>query len=473
MAVSVVTDEMRGAASARVTRKPAAALTLLCCAQFLVVLDATIVTIALPDVRRSLGFSPEGLQWVVTAYTLAFGSLLITAGRAADLAGRRRVFRIGLGAFGLASLGCGLAPSAAALVALRTAQGAGAAMVAPAALALLTAGFPAAGPRRRAVGWWTAAAAGGGASGWVLGGVLVEGLGWRSVFLVNVPVCASALLLAPRLLAESRAARRRLDLAGAATVTAGLALLVHGLTRIEAAADPLAAGSLAAAALTLAAFAALEWRAADPILPPGALRRPGFAAASGTAVALTAATTPAMFHAVLYQQEVLARSPLAAGLACAPFNLAVIGGSLLSPRRSARAVMAGGLCAVATGALVLIGISPGEGSAVNLLPAFVLMGAGLGSAAVASTASGTAALDASDQGVASGVLNAAAQIGTVLGLSALVSVAAAATPAGGGPEALVAGYRWAFAGAVGIALGAALATGSWPRSPRPPTRRRP
>jgi MFS family permease len=440
-------------------RRMPVTLVLLCSAQFLVVLDVTIVAIALPAMRRSLGFSTESLQWVLTAYTLAFGGLLIPAGRSADLFGRRRVFRLGLAAFALASLGCGLAPSAGALVGLRVVQGAGAAMVAPAALALLTAAFPEAEARRRAVAWWTAAAAGGGASGWVLGGVLVEALGWPAVFLVNVPVCAAAVVLAPRLLAESRGGGRRLDLPGAATVTAGLALLVHGLVRVEAAgiADPWAAGSLAGAVAALGAFALVERRAADPILPPSALRRPAFAAASGAAAALTAATTPPMFLALLYQQEELGRSALATGLWCAPFNLAVIAGSLLGPRAAARwtpgAAMAGGLGGVAAGALLLVGVTPAV-----LLPAFVLMGGGLGWAAVASTASGTAALPAAEQGIASGVLNAAAQVGTALGLALLVSLAAAL-----GPE-------WGYAGAAVLALGAAAAVA---RAPRPLAAARP
>jgi MFS family permease len=467
-----------------VERRSVAVLGLLCSAQFLVVLDVTVVAIALPDVRRALGFSAEGLQWVLTAYTLTFGGLLVTAGRAADLAGRRRLFRVGVALFGAASLGCGLAPSAAALVALRAVQGVGAAIVAPAALALLTAAFDGAAERRRAVAWWTAAAAGGGASGWVLGGVLVESLGWRAVFLVNLPICAVVVALAPRVLAESRlAVARRLDLPGAALVTAGLTLLVHGFTRAEAAGfdDRWAAASLAAALIALAAFAVVERRAADPILPPSALRLPAFAAATGAALALTATTTPPMFLSILYQQELLERSALATGLSCAPFNLAVIGGSVLAPRFrwTPGGLMAGGLCAIASGALLLTGLSSDGGSADRLLPAFLIMGAGLGCAAVASTASGTAALSKTEQGIASGVLNAAAQVGTALGLAVLVSLAAAMTSAlGPGRDALVAGYRWGFAGSAALALAAAAAalavsrraTGSSPRCRRPLTR---
>jgi MFS family permease len=393
-------------------------VTLLCSTQFIVVLDVTIVTVALPDIRESLAMSPEALQWVVTAYTLTFGGLLIAAGRLGDLAGRRRVFRAGLITFGAASLGCALAPSAAALVTARAVQGVGAALEMPAALALITATAP---DRERAVALWTGAAAAGGASGWVLGGVLVEALGWPAIFAVNVPLCALGALLVPRVLAESRGEPRRLDVAGSAAITAALALLVLGLTQLPAA--------LPAAGAVLVAFALIERRADDPILPAP---RPGFLRAGGTALALTATTTPVMFLAILYQQEELGRSALAAGLWCVPFNLAVIAGSAWRPP--------GGLLLIAAGAAALVTLSP-----VALPFAFVLMGLGLGSASVAATATGTRALPAEEQGVASGVLNAAAQVGTALGVAALVPL----------------GYEAGFAAA---AVGA-LATG-WLRTRR-------
>jgi MFS family permease len=378
-------------------------LALLCAAQFVVVLDVTIVAVALPAIRHSLGMSTESLQWVIAAYTLVFGGLLIAAGRVGDLAGRRRVFRIGLVTFGAASLACALAPSAAALVAARAVQGGGAALMAPTALALVTATFPG---RRDAVAWWTASAAAGGASGWVLGGVLVEAFGWPAVFAVNVPLCALAALLVPHVLRESRGDARALDVPGTVAVTAGLGLLVLGLTQLPAA--------LPAAAAALVAFALIERRAADPIVPAWALRRPGFVRANGVALSLTATTTPAMFLAILYQQEELGRSALEAGLWSAPLNVAVIAGSALP----LRAAMPAGLLAVAAGAGMLL---------AGALPvAFVLMGLGLGCASVASTALGTAALPSGKQGVASGVLNAAAQIGSAVGLAMFVPLGARA-----------------------------------------------
>src|SRR4051794_13457755 len=218
-------------------RPDARTVALLCTAQFVVVLDVTIVAVALPAIRRGLGFAVADLQWVVTAYTLVFAGFLVLAGRLADLHGRRRVFMDGLALFALASLACGLSRSAGALVAARAVQGLGAAAVAPAALATITAIVPDGPARRRALGWWTAAAAGGGAAGGLVGGVLTEWLGWPAVFLVNVPVGAVAVALAPALVPETREAggARRLDVAGAVAITAALALIELALTRAEAA----------------------------------------------------------------------------------------------------------------------------------------------------------------------------------------------------------------------------------------------
>jgi MFS family permease len=399
------------------------ALALLCIAQFVVVLDVTIVAVALPSIQRDLGFSTSDLQWVLTGYVLVFGGLLVPAGRAADLLGRRRMLAAGLTVFALASLACALAQSAVALVALRALQGLGAAMTAPAALALLVATFPGGDRRRRALAAWTAAAAGGGAAGWVLGGLLTQTLGWRAVFAVNVPIGLAAAVLVTRLLAESRGTRAPLDVLGALTVTAGLGLLVLGLTRMQTA-GPLAPGALGALLLggaLLGAFAAIERRVAHPLLPPGALRARRFLAANAGALALTASTTPPVFLIVLHEQRDLGHGAIATGLACAPVNLAVIAGSLAGPRLVAaagtRAVLGGGLVAVAAGALAL--------AAGSLLGGLALMGAGLGAASVAATEAGAGALGDDSTGLASGLLNAAAQIGTALGLALLVGVATA------------------------------------------------
>jgi MFS family permease len=354
----------------------------------------------------------------------------------------------GLALFTAASLACGLAGSAALLIGARTVQGVGAALVAPAALALLSVAFPAGAARRRALAAWTAAAAGGGAAGWLLGGVLSDGAGWPWVFLVNVPVGAAAIALARPLLAESREDRPGpLDLPGGLVLTAGLTLLVLGLARADGRA-------LAAAAVTAVTFAAVERRSARPLLPVRLLRAPRFATAGAAALVLTASTGPPMLLAVLYQQEDLGRSALETGLGCAPFNLAVIAGSLLGPRALAaageRRAMAGGLAAVAAGAVVLAVVVASRGGVAALVPAFALMGAGLGCASVAATGAGTAAAGAGEQGIASGVLNAAAQVGTALGLGALVPLAAAGTVT----AAMLAAAALALAAAAGTLRGA-------------------
>src|SRR4051794_29071184 len=318
------------------SRSRPAMVALLCTAQFVVVLDATIVAIALPAIQRSLRMETADLQWVLSAYTLAFAGFLVLAGRLADLHGRRRVFVAGLTLFSLASLACGLSRSAAALIAARTVQGLGAAAVAPAALAALMAAIPDGPERRRALGVWTAAAAGGGASGWLLGGVLTEQAGWPWVFLVNVPVGAVAVALTPLVVPETRAGAgaRRLDVAGAATITAALALLVFGLTRaqVDGPASPVAIGGAAAGLGLLVLFARIEARAPDPLLPAALLRADGLAGANLAAAALTASTSPPMLLCVLELQGARGLSPLHTGALFAPFNLAVISGSLLGPR---------------------------------------------------------------------------------------------------------------------------------------------
>jgi MFS family permease len=435
----------------------AAAVALLCTAQFVVVLDATIVAVALPAIQRSLRVATADLQWVVSAYTLAFAGFLVLAGRLADLHGRRRVFMAGLALFSAASLGCGLSRSPGALIAGRGLQGLGAAAVAPAALAAITAAIPDGPARRRALGVWTAAAAGGGATGWLLGGVITQSVGWPWVFLVNVPIGAGAVALAPVLVPETRSGGhgRRLDVAGAVTVTAALALLVFGLTRAQIAGpgSAEAIGGVVAGLALLAVFALVERRAPDPLLPAALLRADGLVGANLAAAALTASTTPPLLLCVLELGR--AHSPLVTGALFAPFNLAVISGSLLGPRvaRSVgvRAAMVAGLTGVGAGVLWLLAIAGAPAAPLALLPAFVVMGIGLGCASVASTAAGTAAAGAAREGVASALLNTAAQVGTAMGVAVLLSVAAAA------------GSRAAFAGAAAVAL---LAAGLALRAPR-------
>jgi MFS family permease len=430
-----------------------------CVAQFVVVLDVTIVTTALPTLRSALGFAPVDLPWVITAYTLAFGGLLVTGGRVADLLGPRRAFRVGLTVFVAASAACASAWSPAALIGARAVQGLGSALLSPAALALLTLVSDPGPARRRAVGWWTAAAAGGGAGGWVLGGLFTQYLGWRAVFWVNLPIGLTALAAASHTLpAGWRPRRRRLDLAGALAVTAALCLLAYGLTstgergpqQVTSWAPLLLAGCVSAVLVRHLR------RAADPLLPPRLLRSRAAAGANLTALALTATTTPAMYLLTLYVQQVLRLSPARASLLFPVFNLAVIAGSLTGPaalrRVGARRTLLAGFAAVGAGTALFASL-PGHGMPIGqLLAALAVMGTGLGGASVASTHAGTEAADPAHQGVASGVLTSAAQIGTAFGLAILTPLATAAG------SAVADGYRTGFIGTCALALAGLLAS---------------
>lgn len=449
-----------------------AALALLCVAQFIDVLGVTIVIVALPAIGRDLGLAEHDLQWVASIYALCFGGFLLLAGRAADLYGRRRLFAAGLALFTVASLACGLASSPMVLVAARAIQGLGAAVAVPAALSLLTTTFPEGRERTRALGSWTAAAAGGGVTGFFLGGVLTGTLGWPWVFWVNVPVGVLCLALTPVLLAESRdqAGVRRLDLAGAVTATAGLVLLVYGSTRVgqAGAASVGTVGMLALAAALLAGFWLVERRVTDPLVPPAMLRSRQLVGASLAAFTLTAVTSPAGVLGTLYLQEALGYPPTATGLALLPFSLAAIAGSFigawLTARIRARATMAMGLATV-TAAMLLLSRLPTQhhGGLPWLVTGLVIAGSGLTCASVAATATGTAATGGQAQGLASGLLNSAAQVGTALGIAALVTVAAARTSALAGAAdptstQLVDGFRLAFLAGAGVALLGVLGT---------------
>jgi MFS family permease len=418
----------------------------LCVVQFVLVLDATIVTTALPSMAKSLDLTVVGLSWVVTGYTLTFGGLLVLGGRVADLVGPRRVLLVGLGLFAAASAACATAESGSMLVGARLVQGAGAAVMSPAALALLTQVAGSEDGRRRAVGWWTAAAATGGASGWVAGGLLTDSLGWRSVFWVNVPLAVAGLVASRSLLPPGRRSSGvSLDVPAAAGVTAALALLVLGL--ISAAEAGPGAGvtwvPLLVATLVSVWVLRHERRAADPLLPPGMLRG-AVAGSSLSALALTASTTPAMMLSVLYLQQVLHLSAVRASMLFPIFNVAVTVASLLGARvldrLGARVTTASGFMAIAVGAGLLALLSVMGSPVASVLLAFTAMGAGLGVASVTSTHVGTAAASPAYRGVVSGVLTAAAQVGTTIGLALLVPVA--------GRTSLAAG----FAGAAVVAV---------------------
>ena len=446
----------------RVERKDAA-LILLCVAQFVDVLDVNAVIVALHSIGQDLGFSQAGLQWVVSAYVLFFAGFLLLAGRVADLWGRRRTFVVGLAVFTAASLCCGLSVSKEMMVVSRAFQGLGAATTAPAALSIITTIFAEGRERDRAVAAWTAVAAGGGAAGLLLGGFITDVLGWQWIFFVNVPVGAAGIALSQVLLPESRdpAASRRLDLLGAGTVTSGLVLLVLALTRTEEAGfgSPITLATLGFAAALFGAFVFVERRAADPLVPLRLFRLRGLVGAALVAFAITAATAPVGVLVTLYLQNTLGYPASFAGLAGLPFSLCVIAGSMLggriSERISGRVTMSLGLAVVAASALVTAGITA-EGGVAYVLAGAALSGLGLGCASVASTARGTSAVEEGKRGLASGFMNTSAQVGTALGLAALLTLAATRTAAlydgaESAAEALVAGYRLAFLVAAGVA----------------------
>jgi EmrB/QacA subfamily drug resistance transporter len=407
------------------------ALAVLALAQFMVVLDVTIANVALPAIQSDLHFSTEGLQWVINSYTLAFGGLLLLGGRAADLLGRRRVFLAGLGLFAAASLACGLAPTSGILVAARTLQGIGGALLSPAALAIVTVTFAPGRERGIALGVWGALAGLGGTVGVVLGGVLVDALGWEWVFFVNVPVAVIAGAAVPFFVRESRdaAARRNFDLTGALLATLGIVALVLGIIRTGAAgwgsAQVLALFALAV--VLLAAFAFVESRVAAPLVPPSLLRSRGLAASS-LALGLNGASFLGMFFlAALFLQEVLGDSALEAGLHFVPMGIAAILGagvaSQLVTRIGTRTVyLAGALVAAAS--LYLLSRTGGHGSyAADLLPGFIVFGAAIPFIGVANQITAVSGVPHAQAGAASGIVNAAFQVGGALGLAIVTTLA--------------------------------------------------
>jgi MFS family permease len=417
-----------------------------------------IVATALPAIGAALDFPPAQLAWIITAYTVVLAGMLILGGRIADLAGARRMFQVGMVEFIIASLGCALAWNPTVLVGARIVQGGGAALLSPAALAAVNQLVVRPEARRRALGWWTAAAAGGGASGWVCGGALVEFAGWRWVFAINAPVGIATLLFGRRALAglpgrARRTPREGLDLLGAVTVTVGIALATLGFSWLaEHPARWLGWAALGAALGLLTWFVVQERRARQPMLPPHFLRIPGVLGGNLGAIALTASTTPAMLTVVLYVQDTLRLAPARGSLLFPAFNVAVVAGSLLGPRLltkfAARPALAGGFAGIVAGTLVLYAL-PIRGVPVTvLLIAFALLGTGLGTASVASTTAGTMAVPSSEQGVASGLLNSCAQLGTALGLAVTTPLVAAAAP--------MTGYRLGFT--IALLIGVAGAT---------------
>jgi EmrB/QacA subfamily drug resistance transporter len=431
----------------RPPRSATYALLLILAAAFMVVLDFSIVNVALPSIGRQLGFPATAVQWVVTGYAIAFGGLLILGGRAADLFGRRRMFVAGLLLFAAASLAGGLAQDPVLLVASRVVQGAGAAVVAPAALSLITTGFPE-GPRRtRALGWYGATASIGFVAGQVLGGVLVQFTTWRAVFLVNVPVGLAAALLAPRLLGRgplSQAAdgpgpaagtrpreRRRLDVGGALLITGTVAALVFAVSEggVAGWSSPVVLSALALAVLAAAGFVRVESRHPDPLLRVGLLRLPSLRQGYLLTMLLGVWNGGEMLVLSLYFQQVLHDSALATGLAIAPQGIvgftAGAFGARLAARIGLRRLLIATSAATTIGFIVLTQL-PASGSYSPLLAAVVFVGFGSAGTAFGAMVSASRGVPDAEQGLVGGVINTSRQLGAAVGAALLPAVAIAA-----------------------------------------------
>jgi EmrB/QacA subfamily drug resistance transporter len=463
---------------ARLTDAPAVdprrwkALALLCGAFFMVILDTSIVIVALPSIGADLGFSEQGLQWVLSVYALTFAGLLLLGGRAADLLGRRRVFMLGLLLFTAASLLCGLAWSPATLIGARAVQGVGAAIMTPTALSIISTTFPEGAERNKALGIWTMMGAIGSTAAWLVGGPLVEGPGWEWIFFINIPIGLGALALSPVLLRESRGSlrRRSYDPSGALTITAALALLVYAVVEAPDVGwgDPQTILLLAVSAALLAAFVVIESRHRAPLVPLRILRSRTLV--GGNLVMLLFGTTAAMpFTLTLYAQQVLGFSAIEFGLGTAIFTvLAAVGsivGQALVLRVGFRAVAAAGMALLAAGSLLLTQVSVGGSYFGDIFFGLIVFGPGVGFAFVTATVAALAGVPEREQGLASGLSNTAFQVGQALGVAIASTVAVSRSQdflaANEGANPLVVlneGFQSAFLACVVLAgIGLALA----------------
>jgi EmrB/QacA subfamily drug resistance transporter len=439
------------------TRRPLQ-LALILVAAFMVVLDFSIVNVALPSIERELHMPPDAVQWVVTGYAISFGGLLILGGRAADLLGRRRMFVIGLVAFALASLAGGLAQDPVLLIAARVIQGAGAAIVAPAALSLITTSFPEGAERTRAIGLYGAISSVGFVSGQVLGGVLVEFTSWRAVFLVNVPVGLAAAVLAPAILGTAKATNRphRLDVRGALLITSAVTLVVLAVSQgvVLGWTSPLVIAAIVVAAAVAAAFLKNEAKHPEPLIRLDLLHRPGLRNGSTLSFLLGLWNGGEMLILSLYLQQVLHESPLFTGLAIAPQGVVGFAMGMLGPRLARRMgikrLLVLTAAAAAIGFAVLTRLPAGGYSPVLLV--VTLIGLGTAGTAFGSVVLASRGMADSDQGLVGGMINTSRQIGAAVGAALLPAVAVAV---GGGPAG-VSGDRAAML-AAGLAAVAATA----------------
>jgi EmrB/QacA subfamily drug resistance transporter len=440
------------------------ALILLSAAQFVVVLDASIVNVALPTIGKALDFSQDNLSWIVNAYVLTFGGFLLLGGRTADLLGRRRVFMAGLALVAVASLAAGFAASEGQLIAARAAQGLGAAIISPAALSIVTTIFRDGAERNKALGVWGAVAGSGGAAGVLLGGILTDGLGWEWVLWVNVPVSLIAFALTPRLIAESRASdeARSFDVAGAVSVTAALSILVYAVVDAESSGwgSTRTIGLLALSAALLAAFVAIELRARKPLVPFSIFRIRTLTGANVVGLLVGASLFSMFYFISLYMQQVLGYSAIHAGLSYLPLALTIMASagiaSGLVTKVGYKSVLAIGLLFIVAGLTWFSRVSVGGGFTTDILGPSLLAAAGLGFAFVTTTIAAVAGVEEKESGLASGLINTSQQIGGALGLAVLSSLATSHTSnvlsdGSGLKDALTEGFQIAFLGGAAIA----------------------
>jgi EmrB/QacA subfamily drug resistance transporter len=472
----------------RVERKHApdgVVLALVCVAQFMVVLDVSIVNVALPSIGRELHYSTSGLQWVVNAYVLTFAGFLLLGGRAADLFGRRRVFILGLALFSIASLLGGLAQNAGELTAARAAQGLGGAVLSPATLTIIMTTFTEGRARHRAIGMWSAVAGAGGASGAILGGVLTSGLSWRWVFFVNVPIGVLAIAASHLLLTETRRldADRSLDIAGALTATGGLGALVYGIVGTDThgwgSAETLI--PIGISVVLLSAFVFIQARVATAPLMPLSLFGSRSLSVANVVMALLGVVFFSMWYFLtLYLQEVHGYSPIKAGVLFFPMGLTIIVGAQTAARLvtdwGPRRVLSVGLVLASGGFFWLAQLAATSSYAGAVLPASLITTFGAGLCFTPLAAAATSGVPPQLAGLASGVLNTSRQVGGSIGLAALATLATArtndvlATHRGqkSFPVALTDGFDRAFIAAGAVTALAVLVTTLLPKQPRPP-----
>jgi EmrB/QacA subfamily drug resistance transporter len=437
------------------SRPAALVLAVVCVAQFMVVLDVSIVNVALPNMQRELGMSQNGLGWVLNAYTLTFAGFLLLGGRAADLWGRRRLFLMGVALFSLTSLIGGLAQTGGELIGARALQGLGGAVLSPATLTILTTSFTEPKARTRALGLWSAVAGAGGATGVLAGGVLTDLLSWRWILFINVPIGVLVLIVARVAVAESRAEGERptLDWAGALTVTGGLVALVYGIVSTDSHSwgSPLVLGCLLVGAALIVAFGLTESRHRHPLVPLRLFRSRALTGANLIMVLIGSAMFSLLFFLSQYLQDVHSYSPLRAGFAFLPMPLAIITGTQLSSRLvtriGPRTLLVIGPLISATGLLLLSRLHADSSYLLNIGVPGALITFGVGTSLVPITLSATSSVDRADAGLSSGLINTSRQIGGSIGLAVLLTVATSRTralTASGSRVAETAGFDRAF-----------------------------